>query len=140
MNPSGPSIQQIQNSVRATWMAGELRVISRPRSRSGILLSGCQRRPRLSRRPGCHLDPRRLPARHGHPERDRIGALSPLIAKLAAALSIDDRQLYDVSAATSRRSVKREQSEPPHSWQGLWSSNRRCVSRAQFLNNMEGEP
>jgi hypothetical protein len=127
MNPSGPSIQQIQNSVRATWMAGELRVISRPRSRSGILLSGCQRRPRLSRR-------------HGHPERDRIGALSPLIAKLAAALSIDDRQLYDVSAATSRRSVKREQSEPQHSWQGLWSSNRRCVSRAQFLNNMEGEP
>jgi hypothetical protein len=44
MNPSGPPIQQIQDSVRATCMTGDLCVVSRPRRRSGITLSRQRRR------------------------------------------------------------------------------------------------
>ena len=44
MNPSGPPIQQIEDSVRATRIAGDLSVISRPRRRSRITLRR-QRRP-----------------------------------------------------------------------------------------------
>lgn len=44
MNPSGPPLQQIDDSVRTTWMAGDLCVISRPHRRSGIALRR-QRRP-----------------------------------------------------------------------------------------------
>jgi hypothetical protein len=119
MNPSGPPIQQIQDSVRATWRAGDLCVVSRPRSRSGIPLNRRPRRPRVPRLPQSHLNPQRLPASHGHPHLDRIGAFSRFVAKLDAEPSIDDWQFYDCRQVTSGEFVNREQSEPWHSWQGL---------------------
>jgi hypothetical protein len=95
MNPSRPSIQLIQDSLRATWMAGEFCVVSRRRSRCGIPLSRRQRRPRLFRRTHSYLDPQRLPASDGHPHLGRSAAFSRFAAKLDAEHSIEDRQSCD---------------------------------------------
>ena len=139
MNPSGPSIQQIQDSLRATWMAGDLCVVSRRRSRCGIPLSRRQRRPRLSRRTQSYLDPQRLPASDDHPHLGRSAAFSRFVAQLDAEHSIEDRQSCDQSAGYFWTVRRAEAIRILHSWRGLRLSARRAF-RAQFPNNMEGEP
>lgn len=139
MNPSGPFIQQIQDSLRATWMAGDLCVVSRRRSRCGIALSRRQRRPRLPRRTQSYLDPQRLPASEGHPHLDRSAAFSRSVAKLDAEHSIEDRQSFDQSAAYFWTVRQAEAIRTLHSWRGPRLSAGRAFG-AQFPNNMEGEP
>jgi hypothetical protein len=139
MNPSRPSIQLIQDSLRATWMAGEFCVVSRRRSRCGIPLSRRQRRPRLFRRTHSYLDPQRLPASDGHPHLGRSAAFSRFAAKLDAEHSIEDRQSCDQWAGYFWTVRQAEAIRTLHSWRGLRLSAGRAF-RAQFPNNMEGEP